>query len=66
MHYTDKFSWKTFEDPNAAHTWAEWLEKPNPGKTQREKRMYRQFRERMNKRNWTLDKDEAKCVVWGG
>ena len=66
LHYTDQFSWKTFEDPGAAHTHEEWLEKPNPGKTQREKRMYRQFLLRMHKRNWTKDRTEAKCVVWGG
>ena len=37
----------------------------NPGQTKREKRMFRAFKVRMTKRNWTLELEEAKCVVWG-
>ena len=37
----------------------------NPGTTKREKRMFRDFMNKMNKRNWVRNWDEAKCVVWG-
>ena len=35
----------------------------NPGTTKREKRMFREFMSRMNRRSWVSA--EAKCVVWG-
>ena len=66
MH-SDKFLWYSFEDENAAHSHSELLERTsNPGKTKREKRMFRAFTTRMSKRKWTKKRDEAKCVVWGG
>ena len=37
----------------------------NPGTTKREKRMFRDFMNKMNKRNWVPPDEEAECVVWG-
>ena len=66
LHHTDRFLWKSIEgwwcDTHIEHM----PERPNPGKTSREKRMYRAFRTRMMKRNWVKNRDEAKCFVWGG
>ena len=65
--HSDKFLWKSFEDENAALSHSEWADlTSNPGKTQREKRMFRAFKTRMMKRSWTMSWEEAKCVVWGG
>ena len=65
--HSDKFLWKSFEDSNAAHSHSEWKEwTSNPGKTKREKRMFRAFMTRMMKRSWTKKAEEAKCVVRGG
>ena len=67
LHNSDKFLWQSFEDENAAHSHAEWMEwNENPGKTQRQKRSFRSFMTRISKRSWTKNREEAKCVVWGG
>ena len=64
--HSDKFLWKSFEDEDAVKTHYELVEmEGNPGQTKREKRMFRSFKVRMTKRNWTLELEEAKCVVWG-
>ena len=63
MHETDKYLWKT-RDEAVGMTRDEALSLPNnPGTSQREKRMFRDFMNKMNKRNWVTD--EAECVVWG-
>ena len=65
LHGSDKFLWKSFEDERSEWTAAQWEEwTGNPGKTKREKRMYRSFRTRMMKRSWVKSMEEAKCVVW--
>ena len=46
--------------PNTHSEWKEWSS--NPGKTQREKRMFRSCMTMMMKRNWTDTFGEAKCL----
>ena len=61
--HSAEFNWKSFEDENAAFSRAEWQEWcRNPGNTKREKRMFRAFMTKMNKRHWTSPQGEAKCV----
>ena len=46
--------WTSMEDPNAKYTLQQWKTWPrNPGKTNREKRLFRQFMTMMKKRRWT-------------
>ena len=59
--HSERFFWKSFEDPHAAYSlqqWRDWA--GNPGKTTREKRMFRTFMTMMMKRNWTTTMAEAK------
>ena len=59
--HSERFLWKSFEDANAAYSlsqWKGWV--GNPGKTSREKRMFRGFMAMMMKRNWTKTFGEAK------
>ena len=59
--HSSRFLWKSFEDPHAAYSlqqWKDWV--GNPGKTSREKRMFRAFMTMMMKRNWTTTRGEAK------
>ena len=65
--YSTAFDWRSYEDESAAQSLSEMKgSTTNPGKSQREKRMFRSFMTRMSKRNWTKNRFEAKCVVWGG
>ena len=53
-----------FEEPaafNEGQAWSQWG--ANPGKTEWQKRAYRSFQKRMQKRIWVSDKNEAGCVV---
>ena len=56
-----RFDWKSFEEPSAFDDG--WGRDYNPGKTQRQKRAYRSFQKRMQKRIWVSDPNEAGCVV---
>ena len=61
--HSEQFFWKSFEDENAGYSLMQWNEwKQNPGKTQREKRMFRAFMTKMSKRYWTSPQGEATCV----
>ena len=66
--HSPEFDWKSYEEEAAAESLSQMREgKTNPGKTKREKRMFRSFLCRMSKRSWVADRWEAKCVVvWGG
>ena len=67
LHETDQYHWRSAEFTiGAAMTRDEALSLPsNPGTTKREKRMFRDFMNKMNKRNWVPPDAEAECVVWG-
>ena len=65
LHETDQYLWRSKEFTIGSNmTRDEALSLPNnPGTTKREKRLFRDFMNRMNRRNWVSA--EAKCVVWG-
>ena len=56
-----RFDWKSYEESTAFDD--DRGRDYNPGKTRRQKRAYRRFQKRMQKRNWVSTKNEAGCVV---
>ena len=56
-----RFDWKSYEEPTAFDD--KRSGDANPGKTDRQKRAYRSFQKRMQKRNWVSTIEEAVCVV---
>ena len=58
--HSDKFLWKSYEDPTASGTLL--VPPTHEGQTKREKRMFRSFRTRLMKRSWVATATEAKCV----
>ena len=56
-----RFDWKSYEEPTAFDD--KRSGDANPGKTDRQKRAYRSFQKRMQKRNWVATIEEAVCVV---
>ena len=59
--HSERMLWKSMEDPNAQYSLQQWKNwHRNPGKTHREKRLFRQFLTMMMKRNWTTTRGEAK------
>ena len=61
--HSEQLLWRSMEDPNAKSTLQQWKDWPgNPGKTNREKRLFRQFMTMMKKRSWTTTPEEAKWL----
>ena len=60
--HSDLFLWKSFEDAAASQSIEQMVGPTGPNVTKREKRLWRAFRTRMNKRNWVQSQKEAKCV----
>ena len=56
-----RFDWKSYEEPTAFDD--KRGGDANPGKTHRQKRAYRSFQKRMQKRNWVSTVHEAGCAV---
>ena len=56
-----RFDWKSYGEPTALDD--DRGRDYNPGKTLGQKRAYRSFQKRMQKRNWVATIEEAVCVV---